>query len=148
MCLAVALVGCSKRRRSEPEVGPMHPAVAPLDYGWIREAFAGHPWLRLVEVKQRDHSLPGRIQGEVRLGRLQPQGLVRRELERISRTVVAPDPRALSATWVVRGLGDVEYGVLIGNWRRGQPAVRWHHPAGPGELGDGSPAPRGGPLAP
>lgn len=129
--LCLSLVGCSKRRRSgPPDPAPMHPRLTPIDYGWIREGFSGHPFLVLRSLEARDHSLPGKALAEVRLARLEPEAMVRAEIERLNRLVVAPDTRMRSLTYVVRGLGDSEWGVLLGTWSRGQ-GMTWSHPDGP-----------------
>jgi len=127
--------GCGSRKRKAPppQVGP-HPKVAPVDYSWVREAWRGHPFLELTDIAELPHRLPGRARVDLRLRRLQSEGVVRREIHRVHRVHVAPDTRMKSATYVVRGLGDAEWGVLIGNWARGDlpdDQLRWSHPEGP-----------------
>lgn len=129
--LLVTLAGCSGRTREPPIPEPRpHPQVAPVEYGWIHEAFAGHPFLILREVRQRAHRLPGKCVVELGLRTLQPEGLVRHEIERIHRVLVQPDQRLQAVTYNLRGLGEVVNGVLQAHWGRGY-RLHWTRPNRP-----------------
>ncbi len=124
-------LGCSSQRAFPTPKATHHPLTKPVDYSWVYQAFQGHPFLEILSVDQRDRTLPGKALTELRLSVMEPEMNVRKEVERIHRLLVAPDQRLVQMTYVLRGLGDTEWGILVGYWQQGQTSIRWEHPEGP-----------------
>lgn len=121
----LGLPGCSGRDRTPPDPQP-HPKLAPVDYGWIYRAFEGHPFLIVHSVHQQAHRLPGKANVELRLRTLQPEALVRHEIERLHRVHIQPDQRLQAISYFLRGLGQTDGDVLQADWGRGH-TLHWTH---------------------